>query len=87
MHIHSGYSYGAFYPIDELARQDATVTLLFIWTNYVSTYSPIDDPIYAAHQEQVPGRWGFDLPGGVLGCAEQVRIGSALPQRMNHTDQ
>lgn len=66
-------------PLPSLARQDADVALIALWSNNVLYAKPVNDPLFAAHANASFVNYGAtfeqfrpDHPGRTLGCAQQV---------------
>jgi len=71
-----------FIPLAEMNHTRADVILVFVYPNTILFGAPVDDPLFAAHKvfsaplfgRNESGNFYFpDRPGGVLGCAIQVR--------------
>lgn len=66
-----------FTPIEGLAQERGDVTLVFVYANFVQSFTPIDDPIYSAHKEipypDTTPAYAPNFPISTLGCIEKVR--------------
>lgn len=80
-HMWKGPQDPLYEPIEELKRTDADVAVIQISKNLVTYANPVNDPIFAAHQEFTATdmstgenftSYRSDTPVGVVGCAEQV---------------
>jgi len=64
-----------FDPIPALDRPDGGLVLVFIQATGILYVTPVDDPIFAAHQPFKVAKttvYGADRPVGIIGCLEQV---------------
>lgn len=68
-------------PLPEMRRNDSDLVLKLVMKNKVAYDSPVDDPVFSAHEEfttfdQTDGTnvtfYFSDFPGSVIGCTQQV---------------
>jgi hypothetical protein len=71
----------AFQPLPELTVPDADVLLLTVYAGGIIYVTPVDDPLFSAHQPRQildPNNannrtwYKSDSPLSILGCTEQV---------------
>jgi len=66
---------GSFTAIPALNHSDGGLSLIFIQATSILYLTPVDDPVFGAHQlalESNVTTYRADRPAGVLGCLEQV---------------
>jgi hypothetical protein len=77
-------SRAAYYPIELLSREDATIFLIFLNAQSITFLEPVDDPWFSAHRKDIAtfttqgGRIGkevylSDEPASAVGCTYQAQ--------------
>jgi hypothetical protein len=66
-----------FAAIPGLKRREGGLALIFVQASGIVFDTPVDDPVFAAHQPFVQynlTKYRADQTAGIIGCLEQVRF-------------